>query len=211
MTLVTRSSVMLKPGTRRRRAAPTSASLMLPAPIPIATARGAPASRFTLNAPRKTPGATRLPSRSNRRERDTRRRPDNRRETRHRIERQTESGRDDIERGQPEIERDLAQTFGHEPNPAGSFTRQLCDYVLWSLERTLGQKRAPWHETASRDLSGRLEQLDRIAVGIFQLDLLAARADLHLVAKVEPGPFQGPLRMSLRPSTESWAKAGNLC
>ena len=40
------------------------------------------------------------------------------------------------------------------------------------------------------DSLSRLEQLDRIAVRIFQLDLLAARADFHVVAKMESGLFQ---------------------
>jgi len=38
--------------------------------------------------------------------------------------------------------------------------------------------------TTGSELGGGLEQLDRVAVGIFQLDLLAARAGLHLVAKL---------------------------
>jgi len=45
-----------------------------------------------------------------------------------------------------------------------------------------------------RHASG-LEELDRVAVGIFKLDLFSGRADLHLVAKVEPGLFQ---RLNLR-------------
>src|SRR5262245_22931367 len=40
------------------------------------------------------------------------------------------------------------------------------------------------------DLSSRLEQFNRIPIGIFQLDLFAARTDLHLVAEVEPGVLQ---------------------
>ena len=39
-------------------------------------------------------------------------------------------------------------------------------------------------------LAGRLEQLDRIAVGIFQLDLFAAGAYFHLIAKMKPGVLQ---------------------
>ena len=35
-------------------------------------------------------------------------------------------------------------------------------------------------------LLSRLEELNRIALWIFQLDLLAARADLHLIAKMNP-------------------------
>jgi hypothetical protein len=35
-------------------------------------------------------------------------------------------------------------------------------------------------------LSGGLEQLDGVAIGILQQDLLAAGTNLHLVAKVEP-------------------------
>src|SRR5829696_6872526 len=63
----------------------------------------------------------------NRRERDARRRPHERREPGHRIERQSESRREHIERGQPQIECHLARTVGHDPNPAESFTGWLCD------------------------------------------------------------------------------------
>jgi hypothetical protein len=38
---------------------------------------------------------------------------------------------------------------------------------------------------ASRQLSGRFEQLDRIAVGIFQLDLLPAGTRLDLVSEAQ--------------------------
>src|SRR5688500_11654548 len=45
----------------------------------------------------------------------------------------------------------------------------------------------------------RLEELDRIAVGIFQLDLPAARPDLHLVAETEARFLQRPdLRREVR-------------
>src|SRR5258706_8020433 len=46
------------------------------------------------------------------------------------------------------------------------------------------------HGLSSRNLPGRLEQLDRIAVWIFQLDLLSRRAGLHLVAKMQPRLLQ---------------------
>src|SRR5437762_12481151 len=39
-------------------------------------------------------------------------------------------------------------------------------------------------------LASRFEQLDRIAVGIFQLDLFAARAYFHLIAKMKPSVLQ---------------------
>src|SRR5215471_5616009 len=39
-------------------------------------------------------------------------------------------------------------------------------------------------------LAGRLEQLDRIAVGIFQLDLFATGAYFHLIAKMKPSDLQ---------------------
>jgi hypothetical protein len=39
-------------------------------------------------------------------------------------------------------------------------------------------------------LASRLEQLDRIAVRIFQLDLFAARAYFHLIAKMKPSLLQ---------------------
>jgi len=38
--------------------------------------------------------------------------------------------------------------------------------------------------------ASRLEQLNRIAVGIFNLDLFATRADFHFVSKTHPGTFQ---------------------
>ena len=36
----------------------------------------------------------------------------------------------------------------------------------------------------------RLKQLDRISVGIFQLDLLSARTNFHCISKVQTGAFQ---------------------
>ena len=42
-----------------------------------------------------------------------------------------------------------------------------------------------------RALSRRLEQLDRIAVGILDLDLFAARTRLQVVPKMEAGFLQG--------------------
>src|SRR5687768_15193942 len=45
----------------------------------------------------------------------------------------------------------------------------------------------------------RLEELDRIAVGILELDLPAARSDLHFVAEVQPRFLQRPdLRREVR-------------
>ena len=49
---------------------------------------------------------------------DPRRWPDERREAEDRIERQAESGRDEVDRGQPQHDRDLAQTRVHDPNGA---------------------------------------------------------------------------------------------
>ena len=73
-----------------------------------------------MNAPRKMPGATRLAEQENRRERDPCRRPDECREAGDRIERQAESGREEIHRGQPEDDCDLAQTVVHDPNGVGA-------------------------------------------------------------------------------------------
>ena len=47
-------------------------------------------------------------------------------------------------------------------------------------------------------LSSRFEQLDWIAIGVFQLNLLATRTDLHLVAEMEPGCSK---RLDAGPST----------
>src|SRR5262249_9046714 len=44
--------------------------------------------------------------------------------------------------------------------------------------------------TARSRLSRRLKELDRIAVGVFDLDLPAARAGLHLVAEAQSRLFQ---------------------
>jgi hypothetical protein len=48
--------------------------------------------------------------------------------------------------------------------------------------------------TIPAGLASRLEELDRIAVRIFQLNLLARWADLHRVAEVEPGLFSASMR-----------------
>ena len=39
-------------------------------------------------------------------------------------------------------------------------------------------------------MASRLEQLNRIAVGIFNLNLFAARAYLHFISKMQTGLFQ---------------------
>jgi hypothetical protein len=49
---------------------------------------------------------------------------------------------------------------------------------------------SPCVSTIPARLSSRLEELDRIAVRIFQLNLFARWADLHRVAEMEPGLFQ---------------------
>src|SRR5688572_4073932 len=53
----------------------------------------------------------------------------------------------------------------------------------------------PLLSTILSRLSSRLEELDRIPVGIFHLDLSAARTSLHLIAKLHPSVLE---RVDLR-------------
>jgi hypothetical protein len=55
-TSLSRSSDGLKPTTRERAHAPTTASSAFPAAIPRATPQGAPTQKFTRKAPSATPG-----------------------------------------------------------------------------------------------------------------------------------------------------------
>src|SRR6267142_2180712 len=58
---------------------------------------------------------------------------------------------------------------------------------LWVAAATVAQHRSSNDHVR---LASRFEQLDRIAVGIFQLDLFAARAYFNLIAKMKPSLLQ---------------------
>jgi hypothetical protein len=60
-----------------------------------------------------------------------------------------------------------------------------------SLLRLRDLRRAAAADLADFHSVSGLEQLDRIAVGIFQLDLFAARANLQLIAKMQAGLPEG--------------------
>ena len=65
----------------------------------------------------------------------------------------------------------------------------LCGCAVTAIARALQigtERNSPIRECNRRSSTCRLEQLYRVAVGIFDLNLLATRASLHRVAEVDP-------------------------